>query len=421
MKVAITIDGVSKSYVIHHKQGPAYNTLRDAMSAGARGVVRKILGGAEERSRESVPTEEVFWALRDVSLQVQSGDRVGIVGRNGAGKSTLLKILSRITPPTSGEVRIRGRIASLLEVGTGFHPELTGRENIYLNGAVLGMARREIRQKFDEIVAFAEVEKFLDTPVKKYSSGMYTRLAFAVAAQLESEILVVDEVLSVGDAQFQQKCLGKMQSVADSGRTVVYVSHNLSSVTDLCNTAVWIDNGRIRSVGNPSQVVKAYLASVVSTSQGVVVFAPPGEHKEAYIASVAFRDPLGAIATLFDVEEPIDVEIKFSVRRKFSSWRMFAAITRPDGITVFSTTTWDYTTHRPAVDPGAYVARMRIPARLLAESTYFLTVAFGEPPIKRHDVHENFMSFQVAGQTFDNKRNIGLLAYPFEWDVKKED
>lgn len=260
--VAISVEGLSKIYLIGHEaaRGERYQTLRDSIARGLHGFGRMAFDMA--RGRQIVPgdTVEEFWALKDVSFKVARGEVIGIIGRNGAGKSTLLKILSRITEPTQGRVRIRGRVASLLEVGTGFHPELTGRENIFLNGAVLGMTRAEIRRKFDEIVAFAEVEKFLDTPVKRYSSGMYVRLAFAVAAHLEPEILIVDEVLAVGDAEFQKKCLGKMGEVAAGGRTVLFVSHQLHSIAALCRTAYRFETGRLVASGAASAIVADYLA-----------------------------------------------------------------------------------------------------------------------------------------------------------------
>ena len=244
MSTVIRVENLSKQYVLHHQKQEQYLALRDVMAEKARDLGRLILSPFRSASRPSIETtDEEFWALRDVSFDIQQGDRVGIIGRNGAGKSTLLKILSRITEPTSGRVSIKGRVASLLEVGTGFHPELTGRENIYLNGAILGMNRVEIKRKFDEIVAFAEVERFLDTPVKHYSSGMYVRLAFAVAAHLEPEILIVDEVLAVGDAQFQKKCLGKMEDVGKEGRTVLFVSHNMAMVKNLCSRGIVLNSG----------------------------------------------------------------------------------------------------------------------------------------------------------------------------------
>ncbi len=262
----ITVANLGKRYVLTHEQ--RHDTLRDTLVHGARGLLRHWRGGPD-------PTREEFWALRDVNFSVNRGEVVGIIGRNGAGKSTLLKILSRITEPTTGRVGIRGRVASLLEVGTGFHPELSGRENIHLNGAILGMSRAEIRSKFDEIVAFAEVERFLDTPVKHYSSGMYVRLAFAVAAHLEPEILIIDEVLAVGDAAFQKKCLGKMESVATKkGRTILFVSHNLAAVQRLCTRALYLEGGRVKIAGTVSEAEQQFLADLAAGaapgSRGIV-------------------------------------------------------------------------------------------------------------------------------------------------------
>jgi lipopolysaccharide transport system ATP-binding protein len=251
----IKVENLSKQFIISHEQRERYTSLRDVVA----GKVKKVF--SKSSTQESLPAREEFWALNDVSFEIKRGDRVGIIGRNGAGKSTLLKVLSRITEPTKGRVEIEGRIASLLEVGTGFHPELTGRENVFLNGAILGMSRAEIRNKFDEIVAFAEVEKFLDTPVKRYSSGMYVRLAFAVAAHLEPEILIVDEVLAVGDAQFQKKCLGKMEDVSNNeGRTVLFVSHNMSTLKALCSSMIYLKNGQMVHQGDVEYTIQQYLS-----------------------------------------------------------------------------------------------------------------------------------------------------------------
>jgi lipopolysaccharide transport system ATP-binding protein len=252
----IRVEGLGKCYTLNHRQeGQQYKALRDLMAEGAKSIGRRLLG----REAQLRADQEAFWALKDVDFEIQQGDRVGIIGRNGAGKSTLLKVLSRIVEPTTGEIRIRGRVASLLEVGTGFHPELTGRENIYLNGAILGMSRAEITRKFDEIVDFAEVEKFLDTPVKRYSSGMYVRLAFAVAAHLEPEILIVDEVLAVGDAQFQKKCLGKMEDVGKEGRTVIFVSHQMSAIQALCDRGIFLQSGQVHFDGPANATIDVYL------------------------------------------------------------------------------------------------------------------------------------------------------------------
>lgn len=259
--IVIQVENIGKKYLLRHQAKERYIALRDVMAAKAAAVGKRLfeLGGIKHKD----PTREEFWALRDVSFEVKKGEVVGIIGRNGAGKSTLLKILSRITEPTSGKIRIKGRVASLLEVGTGFHPELTGRENIYLNGAILGMSKSEIRRKFDEIVSFAEVEKFLDTPVKRYSSGMYVRLAFAVAAHLEPEILLVDEVLAVGDTAFQKKCLGKMDEVSKGGRTVIFISHSMPVIQGICCKGIVLDHGSVVYKGNTRDAVTFYLSNMI--------------------------------------------------------------------------------------------------------------------------------------------------------------
>jgi ABC-type polysaccharide/polyol phosphate transport system, ATPase component len=256
MSAVITVENLSKRYVLSHRQEGGL-ALRDVIAGQARRITSRLLHPLR-RPDVSGSAQEPFWALRDISFKINQGDRVGIIGRNGAGKSTLLKVLSRITEPTSGRVRIRGRVVSLLEVGTGFHPELSGRENIFLNGAILGMSRQEIKSKFDEIVDFAEMERFIDTPVKRYSSGMYVRLAFAVAAHLEPDILVVDEVLAVGDAQFQKKCLGKMEDVGREGRTVLFVSHNMTTIRSLCERCILLEQGRISFQGDVARTIDLY-------------------------------------------------------------------------------------------------------------------------------------------------------------------
>jgi lipopolysaccharide transport system ATP-binding protein len=261
--VVIKVEDLGKKYVLNQARNTQeYKSIRDAISNQMRSITKGLLGN----KRTKTSCHEEFWALKNIYFEVKQGDRVGIIGRNGAGKSTLLKVLSRITDPSSGFIRINGRVASLLEVGTGFHPELTGRENIYLNGAILGMSKLEIQQKFDEIVAFAEVEKFLDTPVKRYSSGMYVRLAFAVAAHLEPEVLIIDEVLAVGDMQFQKKCLGKMQDVSREGRTILFVSHNMSIVESLCNRSILLNSGTVSLNGTAQEGIQQYLEQAYSVS-----------------------------------------------------------------------------------------------------------------------------------------------------------
>ena len=330
MTSAIIAEKLGKRYEIGHSGREAYTTLRDTLANGIRRGARAA-GGHPRRAG----TEE-FWALRDVSFEVAQGDVIGIVGRNGAGKSTLLKLLSRITEPTTGKIRIRGRVASLLEVGTGFHPELTGRENIFLNGAILGMSRREISAKFDEIVDFAEVEQFLDTPVKRYSSGMYVRLAFAVAANLDPEVLIVDEVLAVGDSQFQRKCLGKMKDFSTSeGRTVLFVSHSMASVRALCTRALWLDHGHVRMSGSSLDVIRGYLEnsmeSVESTQSLEAVRRIPGQGERMMITRLALND-----GESVQHGERLTIQIDYELREPALDVAFGVGFSSPEGVRLVS-------------------------------------------------------------------------------------
>jgi lipopolysaccharide transport system ATP-binding protein len=312
--VVIRAEGLGKKYIIGHEtQREHYTTLRDVAARTAGNVWKRAVDAARGRAIVRGEATEEFWALKDVSFEVKRGEVLGIIGRNGAGKSTLLKILSRITEPSEGRVTIAGRVASLLEVGTGFHPELTGRENIYLNGTILGMSRKEIERKFDEIVAFAEIEKFLDTPVKRYSSGMYVRLAFAVAAHMEPEILVVDEVLAVGDAEFQKKCLGKMSQVATGGRTVLFVSHNMTTIQALCAMSILLRNGQLASMSATANVIDLYLSSNVgrcATQDDLSGLRRKGEGNVGF-RSVAFFDQRGRITTSPKTGEELNIRLDF--------------------------------------------------------------------------------------------------------------
>ncbi|MBY0303935.1 MAG: ATP-binding cassette domain-containing protein [Sphingomonas sp.] len=295
---AIRVQGLGKKYTISHDHRPApYRSLRDAVMGAARSMFNK----------PEAEIKEEFWALRDVSFDIARGEAIGVIGRNGAGKSTFLKILSRITEPSAGEVRVAGRVSSLLEVGTGFHPELTGRENIYLNGTILGLTRREIDARFDDIVAFSGVEQFLDTPVKRYSSGMYTRLAFAVAAHLDSEILVVDEVLAVGDAEFQRKCLGRMHDIAGEGRTVLFVSHNMAAIKSLTSRCIVLDRGRIVFDGATDMAIAAYQSAASVSRAPDAEFAGAGLHTR--IISAQIVNDLGSAVALYDVAQALNIEI----------------------------------------------------------------------------------------------------------------
>ena len=303
----ISVENLGKRYRIHHEQREGYTTLRDVIARKVKGL---FLPKSEGKNPKS--SDEDFWALKGVSFEVQPGEVVGIIGGNGAGKSTLLKILSRITESTEGRVTLRGRVASLLEVGTGFHPELTGRENIFLNGAILGMSRVEIRKKFDEIVAFAEVEKFLDTPVKRYSSGMYVRLAFAVAAHLEPEILILDEVLAVGDAQFQKKCIGKMEGIAREGRTILFVSHNTGTLANLCTSAMLLTKGQLTKQGSASEVIDHYISGNRAAVGEVVWNGPetaPGNNR-VRLQAVRIRT-CANISSDIPIDEDFQLEVDY--------------------------------------------------------------------------------------------------------------
>jgi lipopolysaccharide transport system ATP-binding protein len=364
--IAIRADNLSKQYRIG-MQKARYQTFRDALVTAARAPLHWFKGeAAQERNK--------IWALKDISFEIKHGEAVGIIGRNGAGKSTLLKILSRITKPTRGRADIFGRVGSLLEVGTGFHPELTGRDNIYLNGAILGMRRSEIDRKFDEIVAFSEIEKFLDTPVKYYSSGMYVRLAFAVAAHLEPEILLVDEVLAVGDAQFQKKCLGKMGDVAQGGRTVLFVSHNMQAVRSLCSDAFLLNGGKLVSKGDVQSIIREYMASQ-SLSKGEVVWEPetaPG-NSEARLISIRVLSDENEVQESCPSDQDILIEMSFLSEKINKALCVGFDLITADGTIVFRS----YQTDLPfeewlAINMGINRWRCIIPAGLLNAGEYFV-------------------------------------------------
>lgn len=318
-----------------------------------------------------------IWALKDVSFSVQEGEIIGIIGRNGAGKSTLLKILSRVTAPTSGEVKIRGRVASLLEVGTGFHPELTGRENIFLNGAILGMTRAETKRKLDEIVAFAEIDQFIETPVKRYSSGMYVRLAFAVAAHLDPEILIVDEVLAVGDAEFQKKCLGKMGDVAKGGRTVMFVSHNMLAITRLCPRAILLHQGELLADGNSVIATKHYLRSDLGTmaaQEWPDIRVAPGDESVRLVA-VRVRGENAQVTERIDIRKSVEIEMEYQVLRAETVLRPWLAFWNDEGVCAFATTDTDIAWIKRSRSPGRYISVVLIPGNFLSEGG--LTVTAG--------------------------------------------
>lgn len=396
--VVIRAENVGKRYVLGARAEAGYRTLRDGLTSAVQAPLRRLRRSLSGVAKPPGAAEE-FWALQDASFEVRQGDVVGIIGRNGAGKSTLLKILSRITEPTRGKISIQGRVASLLEVGTGFHPELTGRENIYLNGAILGMGRLEIKAKFDEIVAFSEVERFLDTPVKRYSSGMYVRLAFAVAAHLEPEILIVDEVLAVGDAAFQKKCLNKMQDVGQGGRTVLFVSHSMPAINRLCTRAILLNGGSVVADGDTASVVNRYMQSGMRTMaerRWTPDERPPG-NDTARLRSVRVRGKDGQTVENLDIREPVGIEISYDVLEE--GWAISPSIVlhNEEGICLFNATDLDPEWRRRNKPIGSYVSTARIPGNYLAEGLIVVSVGLTTYiPLTQHCYERDTVAFQVV-------------------------
>ena len=406
--IALSVRGLSKSYTIAHEQ-EKQSTLAETLLQRARHPFRRA-------------GRETFWALKDVSFEINKGEVVGIIGRNGAGKSTLLKILSRITEPTGGKIDLYGRVGSLLEVGTGFHPELTGRENIFLNGAVLGMTRNEIRRQFDTIVAFAEIERFLDTPVKRYSSGMYVRLAFSIAAHLQPDILILDEVLAVGDHVFQEKCFNKMQEVARNGHTLLFVSHNLASVARLCTKGIYLAAGSIEAAGPIQEVLDAYLANNVVVD-GMANFSEPENLAEAvtYLSKVELVNDKSKVTGDVDVRykykfvlhyqviKPVkDVEISLKIRDS----EMRAVIT--------SSLSEDNSGLLTEIAPGSYTCEVEFPALFIVPGTYSVDVAIHQPGQCILDYRSNLMQFNIADTgtpytRYGDYRSIGAVIHRLAW------
>jgi lipopolysaccharide transport system ATP-binding protein len=401
----ISARGLGKKYTIG-QPGSAIVTLRDRITDAVRSMGRK---------KAFEPRE--FWALRDVSFDLHVGDVIGVIGRNGAGKSTLLKVLSEITEPTEGEARVYGRVASLLEVGVGFHPELSGRENVYLNGAILGMTRSEIRRKFDEIVAFAEIEQFIDTPVKRYSSGMYIRLAFSVAAHLEPDVLIVDEVLAVGDIAFQKKCLGKLEDISTHGRAVLVVTHNMAIVTQLCEKVIWLDRGSVVRSGPTREVVAAYLAIGAA---GNAEWKPPIRASEAFEFHSVAVEHAGDDPVSIPADEDFSIVFDFDVRGPLPPGRMGLLITDSSGSVVFGSASTD---GLPAIRKpwkrGRQRLRCVIPGHFLAPGQYFVTVS--EPIEDSEIIPEHVLSFTITEQNSlvarDNRE--GVIAPRLPWDEER--
>jgi lipopolysaccharide transport system ATP-binding protein len=408
----ITVEDLGKRYRIRHQQQPRYHTLRDSLATATKRMFARPPEVADPAG------EEDFWALKGVSFQINRGDIVGIIGRNGAGKSTLLKILSRITEPTTGRITLRGRVASLLEVGTGFHPELTGRENIFLNGAILGMTKAEIKKQFDEIVAFSEVEKFLDTPVKHYSSGMYTRLAFSVAAHLRSEVLIVDEVLAVGDQAFQNKCLGKLGTLSISGRTILFVTHNLEMVDRLTSRCILLKNGTVAMDASSNEAVSVYVADKPSNPSDISEYRAAERHSTCRICAIrihsdnsdhqhTFREgePI-AITLTVDVPEGLEVDAGISIESSRQ-------------IPLFTSHISDFC--EVHVGRGISQLTMHLDRPCLRRGTYFLSVALFRPGGREFfDVLLHIPLLEVTGtldMRFPADDRWGELYFPLTWQT----
>jgi len=416
--LAISVEGIGKKYRIRHQRRERYVALRDVI---AERVVNILRG----KVRPGGSVIEDFWALKDISFNVRRGEVIGVIGRNGAGKSTLLKLISRITEPSQGRIELEGRVASMLEVGTGFHPELTGRENIFLNGVILGMRHAEIKRRFDEIVAFSGVEEFLDTPVKRFSSGMYVRLAFAVAAHLETEILILDEVLAVGDAEFQKRCLGKMSEVAQGGRTVLFVSHNMGAIRRLTQRCVLLDQGRVRMYGPPQEAIECYLQKA---SEGVahglfVRDKPPTANRPFYVERVITkREDDGDPVSQFDCDHRILISIDYTATRPVAGLFGFLQLHRLDGSVVYEGDSTD-TGVNPfdGLPAGSGTACITIPERILGAGTYQISLSFfsgSDPAGPNVDLPGIVGEFTLDDtSTRRGNRRAGYLSMRLPWQI----
>jgi lipopolysaccharide transport system ATP-binding protein len=423
MRLIIKIENVSKRYRIGGLN-PGYITFREMLGGIVTAPFRRFTSERNDSSR-------TLWALKNVSLEIHPGELVGIIGHNGAGKSTLLKILSRVTKPTTGRVKLFGRVGSLLEVGTGFHPDLTGRENIYLNGAVLGMRRAEIERKFDEIVAFSEIERFIETPVKWYSSGMYVKLAFSVAAHLEPEILIMDEVLAVGDAAFQQKCLNKMHEIRQQGRTILFVSHNMPAITRLCKRVILIDGGKIHSDGLSHDVVNSYLHSIwkIGPEKVFTEQESAGTGSKVRIRRVRIRDESGQSVTAVDIRRPVGIDVTYEVSTPDLILTPAVEISNEEGMLIFSAFDVGDEWRRTRRPCGTYTSTAWIPGNMLNAGNLIASVSVVShlPATKMHAESRNVAAFHVVDtQEGDSARGDykgpieGLLRPLLEWTTRLE-
>lgn len=393
MKTVIKVENLSKAYQLGQFSTGTISADISRWWALKRGKEDPFLKIGETNDRSVKGSSDIVWSLKDINFKIEQGTAVGIIGRNGAGKSTLLKILSQVTSPTTGTFKVKGRIASLLEVGTGFHPELTGRENIFLNGAILGMQKKEIKRKFDEIVDFSGVERYIDTPVKRYSSGMYVRLAFAVAAHLESEILIVDEVLAVGDAEFQKKCIGKMEDIsAGDGRSILFVSHNMSAIAQLCGRGILMNKGRIEADSDINSAINQYLS--VDTSQSFFISDKTlTTYKDAYFTEIRIQSSNGEDKSIFLVNEPINVSFKINIKRNKDKYTLFCMIVNQRMNRVFAAES----------DFLEDTMTLRINQEFLVRGKYSIHAFIHIPRNKQEDVVENVCHFEIID-------NISILS-----------
>lgn len=414
----IQVENLGKQYRIGQRE--SYLTFRETITKAVRAPFTRNKGDGNQTDGD------LFWALKDVSFEVKRGEVLGIIGRNGAGKSTLLKILTRITEPTEGRATIHGRVASLLEVGTGFHPELTGRENIFLNGAILGMSKREIERKFDEIVAFSEIEKFLDTPVKRYSSGMYVRLAFAVAAHMEPEILLIDEVLAVGDAQFQKKCLGKMGDVASEGRTVLFVSHNMAAIQELCSRTIVLAGGHVVEDAPAPKAISDYLSAPPGTADGDLDLSSPSLRRNSLQDSnfkwtrIAILNSEGKPTTTVGLAEPFEMELRGKASVATKDLKVGFGVMSPLGFSLFNSYQIDagLPTDYP---PGESVFRVKFIPNIFGPGTYSIDVGANAPGTR--DWIPDAIQFTVSevgptGDAWSRANYGGVVRYPCDWSIE---
>ncbi|MDX2469596.1 MAG: ABC transporter ATP-binding protein [SAR324 cluster bacterium] len=426
--LAIKVEGLGKKYIINHETGNSDDNFREVIINNTKKAL-SIFNPFAKKSKEKNPNgKEDFWALRDLNFEIKKGEKVGIIGRNGAGKSTLLKVLSKITDPTAGKISINGRIASLLEVGTGFHPELTGRENIFLNGAVLGMSRKEIKQKFDEIVAFAEVKKFLDTPVKRYSSGMYVRLAFSVAAHLESEILVVDEVLAVGDVEFQKKCLGKMEDISKEGRTILFVSHNMNAIEQLCQDVIILGDGNFVEKLPANEGVNRYLklfnhsASTIQLDE-IPRKAPFGSSVKVVDGSL--KDDKGNKVSIYQLEEKILLQLTLKVNENLTASDIHCNVSILNNqnlliTTVSSRTSYGFIT----CNKGMVQLSIDFTTLSLSPGDFYFNIAVGRKGHAPFDFIKNILPFSVLDTAIEqvepHPNFSGIINTKSIWNVDYE-